>query len=96
MIPDELSWVVALHRTAPVSPSKTRSAASNLKSRCFGCLSCTATDVISPSNGSTPAWFATTSAAPKGEWEIDCDGNVVAFGLRNGQWKHTGYENVNE
>ena len=37
-----------------------------------------------------------TSAAPKGEWEIDCDGNVVAFGLRGGQWRHTGYENVNE
>jgi len=36
------------------------------------------------------------SAAPKGEWEIDCDGNVVAFGLRNGQWRHTGFENVNE
>ena len=39
---------------------------------------------------------AKTSAAPKGEWEIDCDGNVVAFGLRNGNWRHTGYENVNE
>ena len=35
-------------------------------------------------------------AAPAGEWEVDCDGNVLAFGLRDGRWKHTGYENVNE
>ncbi|MCB1540591.1 MAG: hypothetical protein KDJ25_06990 [Rhodoblastus sp.] len=35
-------------------------------------------------------------ATPKGEWEINCDGNVLAFGLRNGAWKHTGYENINE
>ena len=40
------------------------SAASSRRSRWVGWLSCTATDAISPSNGSTPAWLATTSAAP--------------------------------
>ena len=40
------------------------SAASSRRSRCAGCSSCTATEAISPSNGSTPAWLATTNAAP--------------------------------
>ena len=29
-------------------------------------------------------------------WKIDCDGHDLWFGLRNGRWLHTGYENVNE
>ena len=30
------------------------------------------------------------------EWMLDCDGNVLSFGLKNGRWLHTGYENINE
>lgn len=32
----------------------------------------------------------------RGEWLIDCDGNILRFGLRGGRWLHTEYENVNE
>ena len=31
-----------------------------------------------------------------GAWLIDCDGNILRFGLRGGRWLHTEYENVNE
>ena len=30
------------------------------------------------------------------DWELFCDGNVLNFSLRNGKWRHTAYENVNE
>jgi hypothetical protein len=30
------------------------------------------------------------------EWVIDCDGNLLYFGQKDGQWRHTGYENINE
>jgi hypothetical protein len=30
------------------------------------------------------------------DWYLDCDGNVFYFGLRAGQWKYLGYENINE
>jgi hypothetical protein len=29
-------------------------------------------------------------------WSIDCNGNIYYFGLRNGRWLYTGYENINE
>lgn len=32
----------------------------------------------------------------RGAWLIDCDGNILRFGLRGGRWLHTEYENVNE
>lgn len=32
----------------------------------------------------------------RGAWLIDCDGNILRFGLRSGRWLHTEYENVNE
>ena len=32
----------------------------------------------------------------RGAWLIDCDGNLLRFGLRDGRWLHTEYENVNE
>jgi hypothetical protein len=36
-------------------------------------------------------------AAPKGAaWLVNCDGNIFYFALRNGQWRHTKYENINE
>ncbi len=31
-----------------------------------------------------------------GNWLLDCDGNYVLFGQKNGRWMHIGYENVNE
>jgi hypothetical protein len=31
-----------------------------------------------------------------GQWEIDCDGNILRFGTRQKRWLHTGFENVNE
>jgi hypothetical protein len=55
----------ALRAVSPIKGrSNTKSAASSLRSRCAGWWSWTATEAISPSTGSTPAWFATTSAAP--------------------------------
>lgn len=30
------------------------------------------------------------------DWVLDCEGNVFYFGLRAGQWKYLGYENINE
>ena len=50
---------------------------------------------------STPLRPAATKGKSKAagatpDWELDCDGNILRFGLRNGQWLHTGYENVNE
>ena len=41
--------------------------------------------ITTPAKGAAPAI-----------WKIDCDGNDLWFGLRNGRWLHTGYENVNE
>ena len=35
-------------------------------------------------------------AAAAASWTIDCDGNEVSFGLKDGRWLHTGYENINE
>ncbi len=32
----------------------------------------------------------------RGAWLVNCDGNMFYFGLHNGQWRHTEYENVNE
>ena len=32
----------------------------------------------------------------RGAWLIDCDGNILRFGLHDGRWLHTEYENVNE
>ncbi|GJE62651.1 hypothetical protein [Methylobacterium trifolii] len=32
----------------------------------------------------------------RGAWLIDCDGNILRFGVRGGRWLHTEYENVNE
>ena len=29
-------------------------------------------------------------------WVIDCNGNEYYFGERNGQWRFTAYENINE
>ena len=29
-------------------------------------------------------------------WLVNCDGNVFYFALANGEWRHSGYENVNE
>ena len=55
----------ALRAACPITGMvNTMSAASSRRSRCAGCLSCTATDAISPSNGNTPAWLATINAAP--------------------------------
>ena len=31
-----------------------------------------------------------------GNWLVNCDGNFVLFGQKNGRWLHIGYENVNE
>lgn len=31
-----------------------------------------------------------------GNWLLNCDGNMVLFGQKNGRWMHIGYENVNE
>ena len=31
-----------------------------------------------------------------GNWLVDCGGNLVLFGQKNGRWLHIGYENVNE
>ena len=30
-----------------------------------------------------------------GNWLLNCDGNFVLFGQKNGRWLHIGYENVN-
>ena len=30
------------------------------------------------------------------DWFLDCEGNVFYFGIRSGQWKYLGYENINE
>lgn len=42
----------------------------------------------------------TREKTPKGKetgnWLLDCDGNFVLFGQKNGRWLHIGYENVNE
>ena len=35
-------------------------------------------------------------AFERGAWLIDCDGNLLRFGLRGGRWLHTEFENVNE
>ncbi len=32
----------------------------------------------------------------RGAWLLDCDGNILRFGSRDGRWLHTEYENVNE
>ena len=29
-----------------------------------------------------------------GNWLVDCGGNLVLFGQKNGHWLHMGYENV--
>ena len=31
-----------------------------------------------------------------GNWLVNCGGNFVLFGHKNGHWLHIGYENVNE
>jgi len=31
-----------------------------------------------------------------GNWLVNCGGNFVLFGQKNGRWMHIGYENVNE
>lgn len=31
-----------------------------------------------------------------GTWSFNCDGHGFFFAERNGQWRHTGYENSNE
>jgi hypothetical protein len=43
------------------------------------------------------ACIKTSPLAPDhGAWLIDCDGNILRFGLRGGRWLHTAYENINE
>jgi hypothetical protein len=31
-----------------------------------------------------------------GDWSVDCNGNVFYFKPFDGQWRYSGYENVNE
>jgi hypothetical protein len=31
-----------------------------------------------------------------GNWLVDCGGNFILFGQKNGRWLNIGYENVNE
>ncbi len=31
-----------------------------------------------------------------GEWVVDCEGNLFYFANVGGQWRHSGFENVNE
>ena len=31
-----------------------------------------------------------------GEWSVDCDGNNFYFAKFDGQWRYSGFENVNE
>ena len=46
-------------------------------------------------SGPLQATPAKAGAAPAA-WAIDCDGNEISFGLKDGRWLHTGYENINE
>ena len=32
----------------------------------------------------------------KKQWQLDCDGNILWFGQKDGKWRHIRYENVNE
>jgi hypothetical protein len=49
---------------------------------------CVKSGVLQP----TPA----KGGAAAAEWTIDCNGNEISFGLKDGRWLHTGYENINE
>ena len=39
---------------------------------------------------------AASGNAGLGEWVVDCDGNAFYFANVGGQWRHSGFENVNE
>ena len=32
----------------------------------------------------------------RGRWDINCNGNVLHFGQKDGRWLHVEYENINE
>jgi hypothetical protein len=38
----------------------------------------------------------TSQGKKTGNWLVDCGGNLMLFGQKNGRWLHIGYENVNE
>lgn len=44
----------------------------------------------------TPPKRAAADNRRLGEWSVDCDGNVFYFAKFDGQWRYSGYENVNE
>lgn len=44
-----------------------------------------------------PGCASKTQLQPsKGQWQLDCDGNILWFGRKGGKWLHTRFENVNE
>jgi hypothetical protein len=45
---------------------------------------------------STAPQRATAESRGLGDWVVDCDGNVFHFAQFDGQWRYSGYENVNE
>ena len=44
----------------------------------------------------TPPQRASSRSAGLGEWVVDCDGSLFYFADVGGQWRHSGFENVNE
>lgn len=45
---------------------------------------------------SAPLERAETKEGGARPWRINCGGNLFYFALKNGQWRHSEYENINE